>query len=40
MGGSGALSPVHTTLPRKMVLPLARVQVRPTTLAPKFLMSR
>lgn len=29
-----------TTLPRKMVLPAAKVQVIPTTLAPKFLMAR
>lgn len=27
-----------TTLPRNMVLPADRVQVRPTTLAPKFLI--
>lgn len=38
--GGGGLVPARTTLPRKMVLPVARVQVRPTTLAPKFLISR
>lgn len=37
--GSGATH-ARTTLPRKMVLPVARVQERPTTLAPKFLISR
>lgn len=39
-GGIGSSYTAHTTLPRKMVLPAARVQVRPTTLAPKFLISR
>lgn len=31
---------ICTSFPRKEVLPVAKVQERPVTLAPKFLMSR